>query len=270
MVRCLVLPKWLTIDPACDINRRQHAGRSTIRHSTKQQISPQPCSCRPVMLFYADEARELVQSMLERDPAKRPTAAELLSHPWLMENSRCRYVHGGVGSTCARRAQIGGGALSWAYLLSHPWVMANSRCRYVEVFTVPSLCVQRSACNRTRVGMQTGLHTSSGGIFTPPSCCKTSASTTVGCIHEAACQKMVLQHVLVGSVVTRTHAAQCLPPCRSCWTNSSNGSSVCSLGANPQQQQQQVPLYLQPLEDSLVQRLQRYGTFSRLKQVHSV
>jgi hypothetical protein len=31
-----------------------------------------------------------------------------------------------------------------------------------------------------------------------------------------------------------------------------------------------VPLYLQPLEDSLVQRLQRYGTFSRLKQVSFV
>jgi serine/threonine protein kinase len=89
--------------------------------------------------------------------------------------------------------------------------------------------------------------------------------------------------------------------CRKCWSNntSSSSSTVTGRGSNgssnggsngkgngtvpaepqqkelpgvQQQQQQQgvggsVPLYLQPLEDSLVQRLQRYGTFSRLKQV---
>jgi hypothetical protein len=83
------------------------------------------------------------------------------------------------------------------------------------------------------------------------------------------------------------HWSTCFVPCcRPCWTkqhsSSSNGQQqqqvqpVLQQGLQQQvqqpiqQQEQVVPLYLQPLEDSLVQRLQRYGTFSRLKQVSPV
>ncbi|KAF8058936.1 CPK9 [Scenedesmus sp. PABB004] len=50
-----------------------------------------------------DGARELVQAMLTRDPDQRPTAAELLRHPWLAA-ARGSSDAGGAG---------GGGAAAW-------------------------------------------------------------------------------------------------------------------------------------------------------------
>jgi hypothetical protein len=152
-------------------------------------------------------ARDIVRAMLERDPQQRPTAAQLLQHPWLSGAQECAACWG------ARR----------------PPPSADD-CR---------ACVQ-----------QQGAGTAS------------SSSSSRGGAGGAGKQQQQQQQQPGAQEALESPGP---PP------------------HHPQQQQQQqaqqqqaqrdgqapahVPLYLRPLEDSLVQRLQRYGTFSRLKQV---
>jgi calcium-dependent protein kinase len=55
----------------------------------------------------SENARDLVESLLTRDPAHRPTAAEALRHPWFVELDRCS-IAGGKGGNGSNGRGRGG------------------------------------------------------------------------------------------------------------------------------------------------------------------
>lgn len=70
-------------------------------------LTEQPDFTKPYWEDISDEAKDLVAKLLEKDPAKRPTAAEALSHPWLKGDISERHAAGPkpIESTIVQRIQ---------------------------------------------------------------------------------------------------------------------------------------------------------------------
>jgi len=66
------------------------AAKHSVTGSAAAAVAAPTAAAPPDAAAAAADARDIVSSMPERDPSKRPTAAELLHHPWLIEAGRCR------------------------------------------------------------------------------------------------------------------------------------------------------------------------------------
>ena len=61
--------------------RRREGNRKEKTH--RPLLSPQKNATQQIKTGVSDEAKAFVRSLLDRDPSKRPSAAEALKHPWL-------------------------------------------------------------------------------------------------------------------------------------------------------------------------------------------
>ena len=63
--------------------KKKTRGKSRKKKLTALSSLPQQNATQQIQTGVSDEAKAFVRSLLDRDPSKRPSAAEALKHPWL-------------------------------------------------------------------------------------------------------------------------------------------------------------------------------------------